>query len=190
MLALFAVAFTVMGVFYAKRELARRITLRVVGVASPRFATWLADRVENVGDGLRFLPNVRLAAAFVGVTFFYWMLNSAGLWLIGWGCGFDRYSYFEACSTTGVIALGILVPNGPGFFGAYQLAFYAALAVFYPPDLVQGRGSALVLLVYSCHLLLNIVAALIGTVLLRTGPKEVLAEEPGTAKLATSSAPD
>jgi uncharacterized protein (TIRG00374 family) len=190
MLIFFAIAFTVMGVFYAKRELARRITLRVVGLASPRLATWLADRVENVGEGLRFLPNVRLAAAFVAATLLYWMLNSAALWLVAWGTGFDHFSYFEACTTMGVIALGILVPNGPGFFGAYQLAFYAALAVFYPPELVQGQGAALVLLVYSCQLLVTILGAVLGAVLVRSGGEVAPRDEPGAAKLAASAGPD
>jgi hypothetical protein len=177
MLVVFAVAFTVMGIFYAKREWARRMTLRVFGVVSPRLATWLADRVENVGQGLRFLPNARLSLPFIGATVLYWLLNSAGLWFMAWGCGFDTFSYTEACTSIGVIALGILVPNAPGFFGAFQLAFYAALAVYYPTDMVIGPGAALVLIVYCGQLFVTTVAALLGVVLERTGPREVLSEE-------------
>lgn len=188
-LALFAVAFTVMGVFYANRAWARRVTERVVGVVSPRLATWLADRVEHVGDGLRFLPDRKLATSFIGATAFYWLLNASSLWLVAWGVGFDRFTLAEACTTTGVIALGILVPNAPGFFGAYQLAFYAALAVFYPPELVTGPGSALVLMVYSAQLLITIFGAVIGLLLERTGVGEVLAED-AAANLATSTGSD
>ncbi|HEX4338045.1 MAG TPA: lysylphosphatidylglycerol synthase transmembrane domain-containing protein [Polyangiaceae bacterium] len=188
-LVLFGVAFTVMGVFYANRDWARRTTERVVGLVSPKLATWLADRVENIGEGLRFLPDRRLAVSFVGATIAYWMLNSASLWLIAWGTGFDSFTYAEACTTTGVIALGILVPNAPGFFGAYQLAFYAALAVFYPADLVIGPGAALVLMVYSAQLLITVAAAALGAVLERTGMREVLSEE-ASPKLATSAGSD
>jgi len=188
-LVLFSVAFTVMGVFYANRVWARRMTERVVGVVSPRLATWLADRVEHVGEGLRFLPDRRLAASFVGATVLYWMLNAAALWVLAWGCGFDRFTYAEACTTIGVIAVGILIPNAPGFFGAYQLAFYAALAVFYPPELVMGQGAALVLLVYSSQLLITIAAAGVGLLLERTGVREVLAEE-AAPKLAPSTGTD
>jgi hypothetical protein len=167
-----------MGVFYAQREWARRTTLRVFGVLSPRLATWLADRVENVGQGLGFLPNARLSIPFIGATVFYWMLNASGVWLMAWGCGFDGFSYTEACTTIGVIALGILVPNAPGFFGAFQLAFYAALAVYYPPEMVTGPGAALVLLVYCGQILTNIVASALGFILERTGVREALADEP------------
>jgi hypothetical protein len=188
-LALFAVAFTVMGVFYANRAWARRMTERVVGGISPRLATWLADRVENLGDGLRFLPNRRLTVSYLGATVVYWILNAASLWLVAWGCGFDHFSYPEACTTVGVIALGILVPNAPGFFGAYQLAFYAALALFYPAEMVTGPGAALVLIFYSAQLLLTIAAALLGGILERTGMREVLAEN-AAPKFATSSGSD
>jgi uncharacterized protein (TIRG00374 family) len=187
MLAVFALAFTVMGVFYAKREWARRTTLRVFGLVSPRLATWLADRVENVGQGLRFLPNARLSVPFIGVTVLYWMLNSAGLWLMAWGSGFDTFSYTEACTSIGVIALGILVPNAPGFFGAFQLALYAALAVYYPSDMVIGPGAALVLLVYSGQLFVATTAALLGVILERTGVRDALGEAAGNLAESTGS---
>jgi hypothetical protein len=117
------------------------------------------------------------------------MLNAASLWLIAWGAGFDHFTYPEACTTVGVIALGILVPNAPGFFGAYQLAFYAALALFYPAEMVTGPGAALVLIFYSAQLLLTIAAALLGGILERTGMREVLAEN-AAPKFATSSGSD
>jgi hypothetical protein len=189
-LALFALAFSVMGVFYAKREWARRTTLSVVGLVSPKAATWLADKVEHVGDGLRFLPDLRLTAKFVGATTAYWLLNSGSLWLMAWGVGFDHFTFAEACTTIGVIALGILVPNGPGFFGAYQLAFYAALAVFYPPEMVIGQGAALVLIVYCAQLFITIAGAGVGLILQRTGLREALADQPAATKLAPSTGSD
>ena len=116
--------------------------------------------------------------------------RSASLWLVAWGVGFDHFSFAEACTTLGVIALGILVPNAPGFFGAYQLAFYLALAAFYPAELVTGPGSALVLIVYSAQLLITIVAAVVGFFLERTGVGEVLAEDGAAANLAPTTTSD
>ena len=77
-LSVFGLAFTVMGIFYVKRDWARRTTEQVIGIVSPRLATWLADRVENVAEGLRFLPNVRYSAPFVAMTVAYWVVNAAG----------------------------------------------------------------------------------------------------------------
>jgi hypothetical protein len=75
---------------------------------------------------------------------------------------------------TGVVALGVLFPNAPGFFGAYQFSFYAALAVFYPPADVVGPGAACVLIVYTSQLLITIVGAFIGAALSRTHTRDVL----------------
>lgn len=187
-LVLFAVAFTVMGVFYAQRKWARRTTERVIGIASPKFATWLADRVEHVAAGLRFLPNLRFTVPFVAATAIYWLANAAGMWLVGWGTGFDDYTYAEACVTTGVVALGIMVPSGPGFFGAYQMSFYAALAVFFPPELVVGPGAACVLIVYSAQILITIAGAGVGSLLEKTSLEEALT--PGAENLASEGSPE
>jgi hypothetical protein len=187
-LVLFCTAFTVMGVFYANRVWARRMTERIVGVVSPKLADWLATRVEHVAAGLRFLPNFRATAPFVALTAAYWVLNAAGTWLLGWGVGFDTFTLPEACVTTGVVALGILVPNAPGFFGAYQLSFYAALAVYFPPDEVVGPGAACVLLIYSLQMLMTVVAAGIGLALERPNVREAL--ESGATNLAAEGHAD
>jgi len=57
----------------------------------------------------------------------------------------------QACVLIGVVALGILVPNAPGFFGAYQLSVYAALTLYFPPETVVGAGGAYVFLVYAAQ---------------------------------------
>ncbi len=176
-LIVFATAFVVMGVFYVKRDFARRTTARVIGVVSPRLASWLANRVEHVAGGLRFLTSLRVAVPFVLATAVYWLLNSAGAWLLAWGSGFDAFTFPQACVTTGVVALGILVPNAPGFFGAYQLAFYAALAVYYPPEMVVGPGAACVLIIYSVQLILTILAAILGMLLEKPNLSRRLAAE-------------
>lgn len=171
-LAMFAVAFALMGIFYFSRDWARRTTSRVIGIVSPRLATWLADRVEHVADGLRFLPKLRFSVPFILVTAVYWLLNAACMSLMARGTGFPEFSFAEGCVTTGVVALGILVPNAPGFFGAYQFSFYAALAVFYPPDRVVGPGAVCVLLVYSSQILITIVGGVVGAFLDKTGTRD------------------
>jgi hypothetical protein len=48
----------------------------------------------------------------------------------------------------GVLALGFLAPNVPGFFGTFQLSLYAGLAMYLPPETVVGPGAAAVFLMY------------------------------------------
>jgi len=177
-LALFGVAFLVMGIFYAWRGWARRTTERIVGIVSPKLATWLADRVGNVADGLGFLPQLRYSAPFVLATVAYWLLNSAGAWLLAWGVGIQGMTFPEACVLIGVVALGILVPNAPGFFGTYQLSVYAALTLYFPNEMVVGPGGAYVFLVYAAQVGVTLGAAVIGMVLGRISLHDALETEP------------
>jgi uncharacterized protein (TIRG00374 family) len=166
-LLLFSVAFLVMLAFHRWRQAARRAVDVLIGSVSPRLAAWISGRVENVADGLRFLSLWRQSVPFVLSTVAYWMINVGCTWLLGWGVGFDGFSYGRACVVTGVLALGIMVPNAPGFFGAYQFSLYAGLAVFYLRDEVLQRGAAFVLTMYVLQTLITVVFAAWGMWLVR-----------------------
>ena len=175
MLAVFAAAFVTMAVFYWRRDYARAATERVVGIASKRLARWLADRVEKIAGGLRFLPSIRFTGLFLFWTTVYWLANVAASWMLAWGFGFDSMTYSEACVVVGVIALGILVPNAPGFFGAFQISVYAGLAMFFDETDVVGRGSAYVFVLYVCQFSITVIAAAVAMVVEHTGVREALA---------------
>jgi uncharacterized protein (TIRG00374 family) len=166
-LLLFTVALVVMLAFHRWRQAARRLVQRIVGSVSPRLADWVTGRVEKVADGLRFLSLWRQSVPFLLMTVAYWTLNVACTWLLGWGVGFEGFTYGRACVLSGVLALGILMPNAPGYFGAYQFSLYAALAVFYPRDLVLGQGAALVFGMYVLQTLVTLVFAGWGMLLAR-----------------------
>jgi hypothetical protein len=161
-LALFLSAFAVMGLFFWRRDLARRITHRVVGVISHRLADLLGGVVERVADGLRFLPSGRLMAPFLLETALYWITNACGLWLLAWGAGLEGITLAEACVTLGVICIGILVPAGPGYFGVFQLSTFMGLAMFFPEDVIKGPASAFVFLLYLCQVGVHLLGAVIG----------------------------
>ncbi len=82
--------------------------------------------------------------------------------LLGHACGLHGMGFGQACVVTGVLALGILVPNAPGFFGAFQFAIYAALAMYFPHDLVLVEGTLYVFLMYLLQMLITFGAALFG----------------------------
>jgi uncharacterized protein (TIRG00374 family) len=161
-LIVFAAALVSMSAFYVWKGWTRRWIERLIGTFSRPLANWGAARIEKVADGLRFLSNWRQAVPFFGVTLLYWLLNAACNWLLGWGVGFEHFSYAEACVVTGVLALGVLMPNAPGFFGAFQFALYAALAVFYARERVLSEGAAFVFLVYVAQTSITVAFALWG----------------------------
>jgi hypothetical protein len=173
-LIIFGAAFAAMALFYFARDFATRLLTLTVGLFSRRLADWLSSRVLKVADGLRFLPSARLSLAFVAVTAFYWFLNAAGTWLLAWGCGFEAFTYAESCVLTGFLALGILIPNAPGFFGQFQVALFLAFSVFYPYEQVEQDGAAYVFLTYWLQTAVTVLFAWLGTRWFETPFREVL----------------
>ncbi len=155
----FGAALLAMLAFYVWKGPARRAVHGLLRWFSPRFAGWVATRIEGLAEGLTFLAHWRHGLPFLAMTAAYWLLNAACTWLLGWGCGIPGFGYAQACVVTGVLALGVLLPNAPGFIGAFQFALYAALAVFYPREQVLVQGAAFVLLTYVAQTLITVVFA-------------------------------
>lgn len=155
----FGAALIAMLGFYVWKAPARRAVHWLLRWFSPRFAAWVAARIEGLAEGLTFLAHWRQALPFLAMTAAYWLLNAACTWLLGWGCGIEGFGYAQACVVTGVLALGVLMPNAPGFIGAFQFSLYAALAMFYPREEVLVQGAAFVLLTYIAQTLITVVFA-------------------------------
>lgn len=173
-LLVFAAAFVLMGVFYWRKAFARRTTLRLVGPFSMRLAEALAELISRVADGLAFLPARRYSVPFVLSTALYWALNILAIWLLLWGCGLEELTFSQACVVMGILGLGVLVPNAPGYFGAFQISTYAALALYVSTDQLYVEGAAFVFLLYVLQVGLTIVMGLLALGMERISPAEVL----------------
>lgn len=155
--------FVVMTAFYAARDQARRATRFVVGLVSVRAADWAAQTLERVADGLRFLPSRSHSSSFMGVTLLYWALTISGQWFLMRGVGLPA-TFVQAATMIGIVGLGSVVPAGPGLFGAFQIASFSALALFFPLDEVRSAGGALVFVAYVVQLAMACVQLLAGFV--------------------------
>ena len=178
-LLVFAVGFVVMGIFYYARDWARRMTELVVGFFSKPLGSWLADRVERVSSGLSFLPQARYTAPFVFWTTVYWLLNAGSTLLLAYGCGLTELSFAQCCVITGFLALGIMVPNVPGFFGQFQFSVYAALSLFVPESKLLAEGSVLVFMLYVGQTVVLLGSALVGALASHTSIRQTLDAENG-----------
>ncbi|MFC1643008.1 lysylphosphatidylglycerol synthase transmembrane domain-containing protein [Myxococcota bacterium] len=163
--SMFGVLFLALVVFYHWRDFARRLTQRAVGTISPRAATRLADVVERLADGLRFLPRWRYTGPFLALTAAYWGLYLGTPWLLMWGSGLESVSVLDSVVVMGVLALGFIVPNVPGFFGAFQISVYSGLVMFFPLAQVTGPGSAFVFLLYLIQVGGTLIAGAMGLAL-------------------------
>lgn len=152
----FTAALLAMFAFHLWRDAAQRLIERLLGVISAPLAAWVSQRLGRLAQGLSFLSGVRHSVPFVLATVFYWLLNAACTWLLGWGTGLDGFTFSRACVVTGVLAIfGVLMPNAPGFVGAFQFSLYAGLAVFYAREHVLGAGALFVFLIYLGQMLVT-----------------------------------
>jgi len=153
----FTAALVTLGVFLAARRWAEAATRAVVGLVSMRLAERLARIVGGLADGLRSLPDPRLMGPFLFQTAVYWSVNALGMWLLGWGCGLPM-TPGQGFAVMGVLAMGILLPAGPGLFGAFQLSIFLALRMYFPDAMVHREGSAFVFLMYVSQLVFTTAA--------------------------------
>jgi uncharacterized protein (TIRG00374 family) len=170
----FAAAFAVTALFYWRRAFALELTRAVLGRVSPRLASRAAAVVERLADGFSFLPRARYTLPFLGVTAASWAFNIVGQWLLMRGCGFEAITVAQVTVIACVLALGILAPNAPGFFGAFQISAYAGLALYLPPAQVVGQGSAFVFLLYVSQVGVTLVAAVLALIVGRFTIAQVL----------------
>jgi len=173
-LGLFCCAFIALGMFLWQRKLAVRLTHWGVGLVSKRLGALLAEKVGNVADGLHSIGSPRLAAGFLGESLIYWTVNALGVWLLGVGVGLPM-TFGHAVAVMGVLAIGILLPTGPGLFGNFQLAVGACLKLYFPEEMVATRGAVFVFLLYLLQSAVMIGAGVVPLDALKLRMRDLLA---------------
>lgn len=154
-----------MVVFYAARASALRLVRRVAAMISPRLEDWAGRTVERLADGLSFLPSSRHLVAFLAITLGYWALVFGAQWVLMLGAGLPA-TPAQAITTVGVLGLGSVVPAGPGMFGAFQVAGFSSLAMFFPLVAVRSLGAVIIFVAYLSQLIINGVEFVVGLVLM------------------------
>jgi uncharacterized membrane protein YbhN (UPF0104 family) len=167
--------FVAMTVFYAARAPALRFTRWLFGLFSERAAAWAAGTVERLADGLSFLPSRRHLAAFLGTTLTYWAVVILSQWTLMRGAGLAA-TPVQAATMVGVVGLGSVVPAGPGLFGAFQIASFSALALFFPLTEVRAAGAALIFVAYVVQVLVSSLQCVAGFALLARARPPQLSE--------------
>jgi hypothetical protein len=97
------------------------------------------------------LPSSANLISYLTATAAYWGLTFLAHWALLRGAGF-AVTPTQAIALVGVLGLGVVVPAGPGLFGAFQIAFFSALALFFPIEQVKSQGGVLVFIAYVANL--------------------------------------
>ena len=146
-LTVFAGAFIALGLFLWQRSLAVRLTEWGFGLVSKRLGKLIAEKVDGVADGIRSLSSLSLTGGFLFESLLYWGTNALGMWLLAYGCGLPL-TFGHAIAVMGVLAIGILLPTGPGLFGNFQLAISVALKMYFAETLIGDAGAVYIFLMY------------------------------------------
>jgi len=106
-----------------------RVTDAVAGRIVPRFAARIHDMTKAFADGLAVLRDPR---RFVIVSLWalaLWVVQAVGLWIMFRAMDMDA-PFSAALLVQGLIVLAVSVPQAPGFFGSFEAAARAGLAVY------------------------------------------------------------
>lgn len=176
-LAGFVAAFGLMGLFYWRPSIGRLVVGRTLGLFSKQAARTAGDFVARTADGLKFLPSLRHLGPFLAETILYWGLNACSMWVLARACGIDALTFTQACVVMGVLGVGIVVPAGPGLFGAFQASTYAALAMYFQDEVVVGPGAVFVFLLYVIQCTWHLVSAGVFLIVERNAARQVIEAE-------------
>ena len=138
-------------VAYRNRELAVRLTHRLVDPISPRAAERVSAMMDAFIHGLRLVPSRRKLVLFFALTAAYWGLNGWGMQVLA--RGFDiRVSLMGFYTVLGVLVVGVMIPAGPGMVGTFQAAVMLGLSLFVPKEVVDARGAAYANVLWAAQL--------------------------------------
>ena len=160
-LSMFATLFVLLGLFYWSREFTQKVIERSVGRVSKQAAEWTTSVISRTAAGLRFLPMWRYQVPFFVLTVVYWVVNAAALMWLMRGCGLTGATLGQAWVAMGVLGLGVVIPNAPGYFGAFQLSLYAGLALYFRPESVVATGAVFVFYAYVVQVGVTVLIAVV-----------------------------
>jgi len=180
-LVIFVAALALLLAFHRWPEAVSRALTRVLGLLSKRLAGFTTGVLERFHRGLGALPDRRRFWAFVAFSAAYWGVNAAAFYLLAQGCGLELPPA-GAVAGMGVLAVGILLPSGPGYFGNFQIAVLVALEMYLPRGAFEADSAVFVFLLYVLQTGLTIVFGLGGGAALsrRMKRKKVEATEQAT----------
>jgi hypothetical protein len=98
---------------------------------------------------------------YLGITVFSIGSQLAAIVVLADALGMPEITFAKSMVVLGVVALGLVLPNAPGFFGTMQLTLYAGLATYVAPAKVAFQGAALVFVFYVTYLATIVACALV-----------------------------
>lgn len=110
------------------------------------------DLLRSLLGGLAALSEAGCLARFLGVSLIYWVFNGLGFYVLAhaFHLGLGLTGAFAIC---GMVAIGIILPAGPGLVGNFHEFGKFGLQVSLPAAVIAGPGMAFIVLIHGLHFL-------------------------------------
>ena len=186
-LAVFAGTLTVLVLARWKREQTLGVLGRLAAVFSRRLAEQGTALVRSFLDGLNALPDARLVAAIIGYTLLYWGINVVGFWSLFQAVGLTApdgtdLPLIAAATFMPILAIGIIIPAGPGFAGNFEAAARLGLSIYVAESMLLTRGAAFILLLHALQIFLQVGTGFVFLLSGRISLRRALAESTRAAQ--------
>jgi uncharacterized protein (TIRG00374 family) len=168
--AVFIAALVLLVAFYYRPFLVNRGISKLCGFFSEKLAQFVIGVLDRFHTGLKALPSRGDFWAFTWMTFLYWLINGVSFYYLALGCGVD-IPMTGALAGMGCLAVGILLPAGPGYFGNFQVAVLAAVDIYIPSGAASTNIAVFVFLLYVLQTGLTIVFGGVSALTIRKKPR-------------------
>jgi glycosyltransferase 2 family protein len=119
--ALYALVFFPTPMLRLARGMARLVSARL----AERVGGWL----ESFVHGLSVLRSPGRFLAVVGWTTLHWFVNALSFWIAMKAVGIDA-PFSATLFLQGLIAIGVAIPQAPGYWGGFEALAAAGLAIY------------------------------------------------------------
>jgi uncharacterized protein (TIRG00374 family) len=142
---------------YRKKKTAISWTKRVLAPLPKKFSRRAISMLDSFIGGLEALPNIRLLAGFLFLTFVYWFLAGFGMWVVF--SAFNEMKHMgllEGFAALSVLCVGLMIPAGPGMVGNFHYFILIGLSLFLSEQVVGTVGMAYAIIIHASNLAIHV----------------------------------
>ncbi|MFH2010640.1 MAG: lysylphosphatidylglycerol synthase transmembrane domain-containing protein [bacterium] len=154
-----AALFLVAGLIRPRFAIALALTLSLIAPLAHRFGgrferlrARLADLLGGLISGFSALASAGCLTKFVAASLVYWIFNGLGFYALAQAFHLDL-TLVGAYALCGMVAIGIILPAGPGLVGNFHEFGKFGLQISLPAAVIRAEGMAFIVLAHGLQFL-------------------------------------
>jgi hypothetical protein len=159
-----ALVFLVFAMRWPARTVGFCLRMSLLPRLAPKVAVWLEETLLEMIRGFDVLKDQKNLGAFLAWSLVYWGTNGLGIYVLAQGFHVldPRFelTIVAAFAVTGLVAVGITLPNAPGLVGQFQWFTLLGLSLYLGPAAADKTDTSLYPIAFAfanLHYLLQVV---------------------------------